>query len=88
MEALLLKGGVVLIHDHNDKVAPTRADVLIKGNVIAEIGSSLAAPSGCDVIDCTDSIVSPGFVDTHNHLWQAPLKGLFGDMAFIPYMGV
>ncbi|KAJ3549133.1 hypothetical protein NM208_g663 [Fusarium decemcellulare] len=88
METLLLKGGVVLIHDHNDKVAPTRADVLIKGNIIAEIGSSLAAPSGCDVIDCTDSIVSPGFVDTHHHLWQAPLKGLFGDMAFIPYMGV
>lgn len=86
MATLLLKGGIVLIHGEDDKVKPTEADILIEGSRIKKIGPSLAAPSGCNVIDCTDKIISPGFIDTHHHLWQAPLKGLLADLTFIPYM--
>ena len=85
MSTLLLKGGIVLIHGHNDKVHPTHADILVQGSRIAQIGPSLTAPSGCNVIDCTDKIISPGFVDTHHHLWETPLKGFFGDRTFIEY---
>lgn len=86
MSSLLLKGGVALIHDSDEKIQPKNVDILIDGNRIAQIGPSLTAPAGCEVIDCTDKIISPGFVDTHHHLWQAPLKGQFGDEAFMPYM--
>lgn len=88
MSTLLLKGGVVLSHSHNDKIHPTRADVLIQDSRIAEIGPSLTAPSGCNVIDCTDKIISPGFVDTHHHLSETPLKGFFGDSTLIRYLAM
>lgn len=88
MSAVLLKGGTVLIHGDDDKITPTRADVLIEGGRIARIAPGIAPPEGCDVLDCADKIVSPGFVDTHHHLWEAPLKGLYGDCAFVPYMAI
>ncbi len=88
MSFLLLKSGTVLIHDDQDKITPKRADILVEGNRIARIEQNIPAPDGCEVIDCTDKIISPGFVDTHHHIWQSPLKGLFGDMAFLPYFAI
>ena len=84
--ALLLKGGTVLIHDDNDRVSPVKADILVQGNRITKIESAIEPPTGSEVLDCTNKIISPGFVDTHHHVWESPMKGLFGDMAFIPYM--
>lgn len=88
MPSLLLQGGTVLIHGPDDKVTPTKTDVLVEHDRITKIETSIAAPGGCEVIDCTDKIISPGFVDTHHHMWQTPLKGLFGDSTFMSYMGV
>jgi cytosine/adenosine deaminase-related metal-dependent hydrolase len=88
MGCTLLRGGTVLIHDADDNVKPTKADVLIEGDRIIKLEPSIAAPAGAETIDCGNKIISPGFVDTHHHMWQSPLKGIFGDMAFTPYMGV
>jgi 5-methylthioadenosine/S-adenosylhomocysteine deaminase len=49
-------------------------DVLIVGDTIAEVGRRLP-PNGADVVDATGKIVMPGFVDTHNHLWQSLIRG-------------
>src|SRR3954465_252087 len=61
----LIKGGSVVT------VAPAlgplpRADVLVRDGRIEGVGPDLAAP-GAEVIDATDMIVMPGFVDTHYH---------------------
>jgi 5-methylthioadenosine/S-adenosylhomocysteine deaminase len=50
------------------------ADVLIVGDTIAAVGKQLPR-HGTDVIDATGKIVMPGFVDTHNHLWQSLIRG-------------
>src|SRR5262244_3859922 len=50
------------------------ADVLIVGDHIAAVGMHLAAPSGVTVIDSRGMIVMPGFVDTHDHLWQSLIR--------------
>ena len=55
------------------------ADVLIVGNHIAAVGVHLAAPSGVTVIDSRGMIVMPGFVDTHDHLWQSLIRGCATD---------
>jgi N-acyl-D-amino-acid deacylase len=60
---LIIRGGMIV----DGTGAPRyRADVAISGGKIAEIGKSIAEPAG-RVIDATDLIVAPGFVDPHTH---------------------
>lgn len=86
--AKLLKGGVVLVHGANDSITPTKADILIQGGRIAALEANISPPQDCEVIDCTDKIISPGFVDSHHHMWQTMLKGLFGNAQFLEYLAV
>ena len=44
--------------------------MLIEDGIISEVGTSLRARSA-EVVDAADTIVMPGFVDTHRHLWQS-----------------
>ncbi len=82
---ILLRGGTVVLHGDDDRLSSVRADVLVEGNAISKIEPSIAAPEGCDVIDCTDKIISPGFVDTHRHMWETALKGLCEDLTCVSY---
>ena len=45
-----------------------RVDVLVDDGQIAEIGAGLQIPDTADVIDATDQVLLPGFVDLHTHL--------------------
>jgi cytosine/adenosine deaminase-related metal-dependent hydrolase len=56
-----------------------RGDVLIDGDRIAEVGSGLRARDA-EHIDATDTVVMPGFVDTHRHAWKSLFRN-FGDRA-------
>lgn len=69
---VLLRGGTVLALDRavgNHAVA----DVLIDDGRIVEVGASLRA-RGAEVVDATDTIVLPGFVDAHHRLWLSLLR--------------
>jgi len=75
-QRVLLKGGVVLTMD--PKLGDfERADVLIEGAKIAAVGPNLQATA--TVVDASNTIVMPGFVDTHRHIWQGPLRNVFPD---------
>ncbi len=43
-------------------------DVLIADGKIERVGKSLTAPPGAEVLDATDKVVCPGFIDIHVHL--------------------
>ena len=51
-------------------------DVLIVNNRIKAVGKTgtLSVPSGTKEIDCTGKTITPGFIDTHAHMW--PFWGL------------
>lgn len=49
------------------------ADILIKGEKIAAIGSDLTAP-GMEIIDCSGKLVMPGGIDPHTH-FDLPMFG-------------
>jgi len=73
---LLLRGGCVVSLDA--KVGEfERADVLVEGNRIAEIRPNINASA--TVIDASNTIVMPGFVDTHRHIWEGPLRNILPD---------
>ncbi|HET9132118.1 MAG TPA: amidohydrolase family protein [Terriglobia bacterium] len=46
----------------------TNQVVLIRGDRIAEVGPSVAIPSGARVIDLSSSTVMPGMIDAHVHI--------------------
>jgi cytosine/adenosine deaminase-related metal-dependent hydrolase len=51
-------------------------DVLIDGDEIGAIGHNLTVSPNANVIDATNRIVMPGFIDTHRHTWQTPVRGV------------
>jgi cytosine/adenosine deaminase-related metal-dependent hydrolase len=72
--ATLLKGGRVLTLDPGVGNFET-ADVLIEGTRIAAVRPNISAPAAA-VIDASNTLVMPGFVDTHRHAWQGALRNL------------
>ena len=78
MSSTLLKNGCVLTLGPRTQNHP-RADVLIADGRIAEIGTGLRG-RGARVVDASDAIVMPGFVNTHRHAWRSLFRNL-GDGA-------
>ena len=74
----ILRGAQVLIGDPRDKTID-RADIRIVDGIIAEIGGEPEVGEA-EVIDCSDCWIIPGFVDAHQHVWQAVLRGRFADL--------
>ena len=54
------------------------ADVLIDGKTIAAVRPDIPA-GDAEVIDCSGTIVMPGFITTHNHQYEAILRSLIPD---------
>ncbi|WP_433167039.1 amidohydrolase family protein [Kribbella sp. CA-247076] len=79
MKTLLRGGAVVSMDPVVGELA--RGDVLIEDGVIVEVGEYVDAPDA-EVIDATDRIVMPGFVDNHRHSWQTAFRGVGADWTF------
>ena len=60
---ILIKNGLIVDGTGTPKY---KADVLVKGDTIVKIGSDLTADNA-KLIDASNTIVSPGFIDIHNH---------------------
>jgi cytosine/adenosine deaminase-related metal-dependent hydrolase len=74
---LLLRGGLVLSLDA--AVGDfERADVLIEGRTIADVRRDIPA-GDAEVVDASNTIVMPGFVDPHRHMWQGALRNRLPD---------
>ena len=80
---ILFKGGCVLSFDQAIGDFD-QADVLIEGKKIAAVGRNVAA-ANATVIDATGTIVLPGFIDTHHHLYQALLRNIQGNGLLADY---
>lgn len=80
--ALLPRGNVLIKNGAVITVAAAgvlpRADVHVRNGRIEAVGPDLTV-AGAEVIDATDMIVMPGFVDTHYHMWSALGRNFVGD---------
>jgi cytosine/adenosine deaminase-related metal-dependent hydrolase len=77
----LIRGGCVLTLGTRTPNF-TQADVLVVDDRIEEVGPDLRS-RGAEVIDAAQSIVMPGFVDTHRHLWRSLFRN-FGESSAAP----
>jgi 5-methylthioadenosine/S-adenosylhomocysteine deaminase len=61
------------------------ADILIQDDRIEAIAPDLGSVDA-EVIDGRGRVALPGFIDTHRHTWQAPVRGLAADWTLGQYM--
>ncbi|MEP7308396.1 MAG: amidohydrolase family protein [Acidobacteriota bacterium] len=74
---ILLKGGIVLSLD--PRVGDfEKADVLIDGKLIAQIAPNIPVTDAL-VVDCSGTIVMPGFITTHHHQYETLQRSVIPD---------
>ena len=74
----LFKGGTIVTMDPTVPNLST-GDVLVDGGRIAAVGVNLQA-DGAEVIDATGSIVMPGLIDAHHHMWLGVMRRMMPDV--------
>src|SRR2546426_7070138 len=80
-QRLLIKGGTIVSMD--PKVGDmVKGDVLIEGKRIAAAAPHLDA-GGAQVIEASNMILIPGFVDCHRHSWEGQLRRINPNAATI-----
>ncbi|KAJ4315953.1 hypothetical protein N0V84_008087 [Fusarium piperis] len=84
---ILIKAATIITVNFEEDILED-CDILIQGDRIVAFGKNLSQPEGLtgEIIDGTDSIVIPGFVDGHHHMWQQMLRGVATDWSLLDYM--
>ncbi|KAL1901057.1 hypothetical protein Sste5346_002124 [Sporothrix stenoceras] len=85
----MFRNATVISVDETIGTVPN-CDVYVEDGVIKEVGPKLELPpsgkADVEVIDATNAILSPGFVDTHRHMWQTQLRTITGDFTLTDYV--
>lgn len=68
---LLIRGGEIVTNTDR-----SFADVYVEDELVTEIGTNISVPAETEVIDATDKLVFPGFIDPHVHI-HLPFMGTF-----------
>ena len=74
----LFQGGTIVTLDPKVPNLST-GDVLVERGRIAAVGVNLGA-EGAEVVDATGSIVMPGLVDAHHHMWLGVMRRMLPDV--------
>jgi cytosine/adenosine deaminase-related metal-dependent hydrolase len=74
-ETLIRRAGIILTMD-DTRQELSRADILIRDGVIAEIGEGLTTTG--ETVDARGCVVTPGLVNTHHHLYQTLTRAVPG----------
>ncbi|MFF2643226.1 amidohydrolase family protein [Streptomyces niveus] len=75
---VLFTGGTVVTMDPGLGIIDN-GDVLVEGDTMTAVGRDLASDDAM-VVDATGMLLTPGFVDTHRHAWEAQLRRVMPDV--------
>jgi 8-oxoguanine deaminase len=77
MKKTLIKNADWIITMDGNKSRIKNGDILILGQAIFAVGTSLAVEETVDeIIDARGKIAIPGFVNTHHHCWQSLVRNI------------
>ena len=68
MSVLLIKNADLVVTMDEDRQELSGCDVLVRDNVISEVGPNLEAEAD-ETLDARGCIVIPGLINSHNHMW-------------------
>jgi len=84
--SILLKNCRFLVTQDSSRKVLEGKDLLIEGD-ISRIGNNLNKNlSGAEVIDCSDSLVMPGLVNTHTHIAMSKMRGVADDVVLEEFL--
>ncbi len=83
MRRTLVRGGCIISMDEDVGDLP-EGDILIEDGVIKQVARQIDA-GDAEQVDAADTIVIPGFVDTHRHIWQAAMRSVTADWSLMDY---
>jgi cytosine/adenosine deaminase-related metal-dependent hydrolase len=87
----LFHGGTVIAFNKEtqDLRIIRKGSVLVEDDRIVGVFNSTPAgvPSDAELVDITDKIITPGFVDTHRHGWQTVFKTMASNTTLIEFFG-
>ena len=76
----VIRGGSVMTMDGGEY---PEAGVVVEGRKIVAVGPGAGAGVSGHVIDATERIVMPGFIDTHHHQFETALRSFLADGVLI-----
>jgi cytosine/adenosine deaminase-related metal-dependent hydrolase len=62
-------------------------DLLVEDGKIAAVGRGLEV-GDAEVVDASDCILIPGFIDSHRHTWETVIRGVAPDVSLAGYFEV
>ncbi|MBK5957786.1 amidohydrolase [Rhodoplanes elegans] len=75
MDLLIRNATAIMTGGAGSAARAAGPDIRLRGSRIAAIGA-LAPEPGERVLDATDCVVYPGWINTHHHLFQSLMKGI------------
>lgn len=87
--ATIFRNATIITYDNKTESLQVlrNASMLIEGGRIAQIFETdlFKVPSHAEVIDATGKIISPGFINTHHHMWQTQLRSIAANTTLQEY---
>jgi 5-methylthioadenosine/S-adenosylhomocysteine deaminase len=85
-ERVLFQGGHVLTMDAKTGDV-FGGDLLVEDGTIAAVGKGLEV-GDAEVVDASNCILIPGFIDSHRHTWETVIRGVAPDVSLAGYFEV
>ncbi len=79
-QPIVIKAASVITMDAASGSTPVVRSLRIEDGVITEIGADVEVRDGDLVIDGTDRLVAPGWVNAHTHSWEYLYKGRYDNL--------
>ena len=88
MDKLLIKNLETIYTFNDEEAVYHNSDILIEGPAITKIQENIAIEEGVKVIDGSNLVALPGFVNTHHHLYQTMFRGIkeVQEMPLFPWL--